>query len=342
LVDGAADAFYLFDDKGCFLDVNRCACDSLGYSREELLKMSVTDIQMTPYKTEEGDSYWKHSLSRQPLTYEGIHRRKNGDTFPVEVRFSFLDHNGRSWCLALVRDISERKQADAALKAEQQLLRQLLDLMESDRKLVAFEIHDGLAQFLTAISLQLQAMQAKQEQHDSAAALNILPQVLELSKKSILEVRRLIGGLRPPVLDEAGILEAITYLVEEKKQTESTTIEFHHEVDFYHLAGPLESAIFRIVQEALTNACRYSDSKKIEIELKQADAMLYLRIQDWGKGFVPEEVKGPHFGLQGIRERARLLGGSAEIVSTPNEGTTIKVQLPLVERSAEEEDDSAE
>jgi signal transduction histidine kinase len=101
----------------------------------------------------------------------------------------------------------------------------------------------------------------------------------------------------------------------------------------------LESAIFRIAQESLTNACRYSQSKKIEIELKQSDSSVQLRVQDWGAGFDPQHIRGQHFGLRGIRERARLLGGSAEIFSAPNAGTTVTVQLPLVERSIEEKEE---
>jgi signal transduction histidine kinase len=107
-------------------------------------------------------------------------------------------------------------------------------------------------------------------------------------------------------------------------------------VQFQHLAAPLESAIFRIVQESLTNACRYSKSENIEIELKQSIETVHLRIQDWGVGFEPEKLNGSHFGLRGIRERARLLGGKADIESVPDAGTVVSVDLPLLLRPIEE------
>jgi PAS domain S-box-containing protein len=334
LVDGAGDAFFLFDNKGKFYDVNRCACESLGYAREELLGMTVEDVQMKPLRRDDGEPYWKSSALGQPTTYEGVHRRKNGDIFPVEIRFTYLRYAGKEWCLALARDITERKQAELALQAEQRLLRQLLDLQENDRKLVAYEIHDGLAQLLTGLVMHLQTMQALREQ-GNAETSEMLSKALELSRQCMMEARHLIGGLRPPILDESGVVAAIEFMIEDKQRSEKAKIEFYHEVQFYHLAAPLESAIYRIVQECLTNACRYSQSEKIEIELKQNDGMLVLRIQDWGIGFDPQHVKGQHFGLRGIRERARLLSGKAEIISAPNEGTTIIVHLPLIESSLE-------
>jgi PAS domain S-box-containing protein len=335
LIDGAGDAFFLHDSQGRILDINLRACECLGYSREELMRMNVREIDVQPFQNADEDLPWNFPEAMYPMTFEGLHRRKNGETFPVEIRLALQDHAGQRRFLALARDITERKQAEAALQAERRLLRQLLELLENDRKLVAYEIHDGLAQQLSGLALQLQTMQAKQEEKNPAA-LEMLPKAIDLAGQCILEVRRLIGGLRPPILDESGVVAAIEYLVGEKQQAESAKIEFNHEVRFRHLAGPLESAIFRIAQECLTNACRYSHSEKIEINLKQLDGILRLRIQDWGVGFDPQQINGQHFGLRGIRERARLLGGSAEIVSARNAGTTITVELPLVVQSIEE------
>jgi two-component system sensor histidine kinase NreB len=306
----------------------------LGYAREELLGMTVEDVQMKPLRRDDGEPYWKSSALGQPTTYEGVHRRKNGDIFPVEIRFTYLHYAGKEWCLALARDITERKQAELALKAEQRLLRQLLDLQENDRKLVAYEIHDGLAQLLTGLVMHLQTMQALREQ-GNAETSEMLSTALELSRQCMVEARHLIGGLRPPILDESGVVAAIEFMIEDKQRSEKAKIEFHHEVQSRYMAAPLESAIYRIVQECLTNACRYSQSEKIEIELKQNEGMLVLRIQDWGIGFDSQHIKGQHFGLRGIRERARLLGGKADIVSAPHEGTTIVVHLPLIESSLE-------
>jgi signal transduction histidine kinase len=101
------------------------------------------------------------------------------------------------------------------------------------------------------------------------------------------------------------------------------------------LAGVVESAIFRIVQESLTNACRYSESKRIHVQLTQIDDRIQVRVQDWGIGFNPNAIQGSHFGLRGVRERARLLDGHAVIDSAPGNGTSITVELPLLQATSE-------
>jgi signal transduction histidine kinase len=158
---------------------------------------------------------------------------------------------------------------------------------------------------------------------------------LSLICRSINEARRLIGGLRPPVLDESGIVAAVDYLACETTESGETEVEFVHDVKFGRLASPLESAIFRIVQESLTNARRHSRSAKIRIELRQADNHIQIDVRDWGIGFDLTKVEEGRFGLRGIRERARLFGGQVSIETAPHQGTRISVELPLVERAGE-------
>jgi PAS domain S-box-containing protein len=338
LINGAGDAFFLHDAKGRIFDVNQRACEWLGYSRDELLRMNIVDLDALHAPVALAEYPWNLPNAVFPMSVDGLLRRKSGETIPVEARITSLENDGRRWLLGLARDITERKQAEAALQAEQRLLRKLLDLLENDRKLAAYEIHDGLAQQLTGLLMQLQNIQAMHER-ENPAACDVLPKAIDLAGQCVAEARRLIGGLRPPVLDESGVVAAIEYLVGEMRGKESANIEFHHQVRFRHLAGPLESALFRIAQECLTNACRYSQSEKIEIDLRQIDGVVELEVRDWGVGFDPEKSNGEHFGLRGIRERARLLGGSAEITSAPGAGATVTVRFPLVERTPEDEDE---
>jgi two-component system sensor histidine kinase DegS len=108
-------------------------------------------------------------------------------------------------------------------------------------------------------------------------------------------------------------------------------IEFVHVANFHRLAPPLESALFRIAQESLNNACRHSHSDRVRIELTQFDNTIHLDVRDWGIGFTPENIEEQRFGLQGIRERARLLGGNVTIESEPGKGTHVAVELPLID-----------
>lgn len=226
-------------------------------------------------------------------------------------------------------DITAERSAAEAVKKEQRLLRQLLELHERERQLAAYEIHDGFAQQLTGAMYRLEAFRENRER-DPEQAWKMFDSAARLLGRAIEETRRLISGLRPPILDEEGVVEAIRYLVVECRQHGGPEIEFVHDVSFTRLAPPLESAVFRIIQESLQNACRHSRSQKIRVSLIQRDDRLRIEVQDWGAGFDLNAVAEQHFGLQGIRERARLLGGKVIIQSAPNEGTLISAELPVV------------
>ncbi len=320
LVDNAGDAFFLRTEEGKILDVNRRACDSLGYTRKELLSMTIADVD-PEFGSRNLEQCSKRAAQEYPLTFEGVQRRKDGTTFPVEIRLAPLDSNEQRLMVALVRDITDRKRAETALRQEQRLLRDMLELHERDRKLVAYEIHDGLAQQLTAAMYKFQAVEALRNA-DSGPARAMFDEGLRLLQQAMAETRRLIGGLRPPVLDEAGVVAAIDYLIAEHARHGGPEIEFVHEGDLDRLAPPLESAVFRIVQECLNNARRHSQSKKVRVELRPVDSRLHIDVQDWGIGFDPATVKDGHFGLQGIHERARLLGGTATSRRRRSKGPT--------------------
>ena len=159
---------------------------------------------------------------------------------------------------------------------------------------------------------------------------------LTMLRQSHAEARRIISGVRPPILDEQGVVAAIDHLVNEERR-KGLQIAVRTSVEFGRLAPILENAVYRIAQEALTNASKHSKAKKVEVALVQQGDQLRIEIQDQGVGFKPKDVATNRFGLAGIRERARLLGGTATIDSKPGKGTRIVVELPVMAR--EEEDD---
>jgi signal transduction histidine kinase len=126
-------------------------------------------------------------------------------------------------------------------------------------------------------------------------------------------------------------------LVNEERRKKGPKIEYLSKVEFEQLTPILENSVYRIAQEALTNACRHSRSKTVRVELVQQDDQLRIEVQDRGVGFRPEDVEEGQFGLAGIRERARLLGGKATIESKVRKGTRIVVELPIVLRKDEDE-----
>jgi len=152
---------------------------------------------------------------------------------------------------------------------------------------------------------------------------------LQTLNECMREAQQLIRGLRSPILDESGVVAAIEDLLSRDRAQDEPRIDFVHHLDCERLGPSLENTIYRILQECLANARRHSRSERVLATLSQQDRCLRIEVQDWGIGFNPREVGDGHFGLEGIRKRAKLFGGSATITSTLGKGTTIVVQLPL-------------
>jgi signal transduction histidine kinase len=227
-------------------------------------------------------------------------------------------------------EILQRERVEAALADDQRQLRRLLEMYERDRKLAAYEIHDGFVQEAVAALMNLQACQHLAKTSPEEAAVKLC-EATDLVADSIAEARSLISGLRPAILDELGLLPAVEQMVCDAVKRTSTAIEWSHHVDFQRLPAPLETGLFRIVQESLNNALRHSGSGRVRIDLSQVDRSLHITVQDWGRGFDPRTIKAGRFGIEGIRERARLFGGEACIESTPGSGTQVFITLPVPE-----------
>ena len=263
--------------------------------------------------------------------------RPDGTTLPVELSSALIRdaEGGPIALMAIIRDVSERKRAEESLKKEHRTLRHLLESSDHERRLIAYDIHDGLAQQLAGAIMQLDTYYYQKDAKPLEAA-HAYDAALTMLRQAHFETRRLISGVRPPILDESGIVAAVAHLVNEHRLQSGPTIEFRSEVCFDRLVPVLENAIYRIVQEGLANACKHSKSPKIRVELVQHEDALRIKVQDWGVGFDPGAVRDDRFGLEGIRERARLLGGKANVETVPQQGTCLTVELPLAFRKESE------
>ncbi len=197
--------------------------------------------------------------------------------------------------------------------------------------MISYEIHDGLAQYLAGALMQLETVGHAIRSSDFAGSRNFLDafeEGLRLVRAATAESRRLINGLRPPMLDELGIVEAIESLVAEAK-ADIPSVHYVGPTKLARLDANVETAIFRIVQESLTNSRKHAKARsaKVMLELRGENDVAAI-VEDDGIGFDATDVPEGCFGLEGIRQRARLFGREATIESAPGRGTRIEAVLP--------------
>ena len=233
----------------------------------------------------------------------------------------------------LYREVGDREQR------LQEALRQLLIAQEEERRRVAYELHDGLAQVAAATHLSLQTF-ASQYRSRSPQRQQQLERSVDLARRVVREARQLIGGLRPTVLDDFGLERALRLHVQELV-AEGWAIEYDARLGSCRLSGPTEIVLYRIAQEALTNVRKHAQTLAATVSLRRGDGYVELNVLDRGVGFsraVRRDDAGPghQLGLVGMRERAALVGGTCVVRSEPGVGTRVTVRIPLEEESEEE------
>ena len=217
---------------------------------------------------------------------------------------------------------------EAWRRTEKRLLNEVWELQERQNEAIAYEIHDGFIQQATGALMSLETYRHLRNTAPQEAE-SFLDRAMHLIRNAIAEARRLIRGLRPDLLEEGGLIPALESFFQEIRTRHHVEIDFHNQTQFVRLAAPVETHIFRIVQEAVLNAVRHSGSPRVAVSLRQEDSTLEIEVRDWGSGFDVERIPAGHYGIHSIRDRAKLLGGWAEITSQRQQGTTVRVTIPL-------------
>ncbi len=326
LVEQAADGFFVIQRGGRLLDVNQMACEQFDYPREDLLTRSATDIYTTIDAEALSDTFQRLAPG-VPVTLEGVGRRKDGSTFPIEIRCGLIELAGSQHMFALVRDITERKGAEVTLV---QQMREMAVLEERNR--MAREIHDTLAQGFTGIVLQLEA--ADQVLDGQAADVaEHLTRAKGLARESLQEARRSVWGLVPHALEETTLEEALRERVKQIDDTGPESASFSLSGQPRTLPVDVQAAIFRICQESLANITRHARAKEVKVNLSFDQGVVGLNVQDDGIGFEIGATKATDgaggFGLVSMEQRVRLLGGSITVKSLKGRGTSVDVQVPV-------------
>lgn len=251
-----------------------------------------------------------------------------------ESAVAVRDANGRFlYYEGFVEDITERKRAEEELKSSREQLRYLSaylhSAIESERRYIAREIHDELGQMLTALKMDLRWMNSRTA-GDRKSVLVKIKSMSELVDTAVRTVHKIATELRPGLLDDLGLTAAIEWQAGEFQKRTGMKCELSLNLKDTLLSQDISTAVYRILQEALTNIVRHAQATYVKIVLKEETDRIVLEIADDGKGITQEQITHPKsFGITGIRERVYLLGGDVNITGIPYRGTSLTAKIPL-------------
>jgi PAS domain S-box-containing protein len=331
LFENARDAIYVHDLKGNYIRINHAAERLSGFSRDEIIGHNYSEFVAPDHIQYVRDSFCSKLARKGETTYEVDVIAKDGRRVPVEVSSRAIYENGvLVGVQGTARDITERKQAQEAL---QWFSRQLIEAQEDERRRISRELHDQIGQVLTAVKMGLHNV------HQLCAASDARAYVkdnIEAVDEALRLVRDLSVDLRPPVLDDLGLATALRWYVDRfAKRTDSQVellINLPEQLERF--SRELETACFRITQEALTNIVRHANASEIVIQLARNENQLLLSIKDNGVGFDPSGLRkraprAATLGLVSMQERAHAAGGTVEIHSRIARGTEVRFKLPV-------------
>lgn len=334
-------------EKG-FIEVNDQFCEMLGYSRSELKQLRWSELTH-PDDLQLDTTHFNCVLAGEQDGYtiekRFLRRDKKVIDSAMSVRCVRRADGSPDYFLAMVQDITQRKQAEAgraeAIRREQQALedytRRLIESQEAERRRIAGELHDSLGQNLLLIHNHVQQALA---QPGAGTREEQLSAIGKLTSEAIAEVRNISRDLRPYQLDQLGLTYALQSLIDGVARSSGLAIE--RKLDPADDAVTAEGAtnLYRIVQESLTNILKHSGARHVTIQLERDVRHLFLWIKDDGKGFdgrefPPSSSSKGGLGLRNIFERVRILGGTLKIHSAPGQGTSLEITVPIAEGEPE-------
>lgn len=332
LFENARDAIYVHDLDGTYTSINRAAERLSGYTRDEILGHKFTEFITAEHISHARERLCRKLARKGETTYEVEVIAKDGRHVPVEVSSRAIYENGVMIGIqGTASDITERKQAQETL---QMFSRQLIDAQEDERRRIARDLHDQIGQALTAVKMNLHTVQRVCHAPEASTCIK---DNIDAVDQALRLVRDLSVDLRPPLLDDLGLATALCWYVDRYAQRTGVATDVLVELPDHNerFSRDLETACFRIAQEALTNVVRHARANQVLVKLTRKENVLFLNVKDDGVGFDPTALRkraprAATLGLLGMQERAHAAGGTIEIDSAISSGTEVRLKLPLL------------
>jgi PAS domain S-box-containing protein len=329
LFENSKDALYVHDMNGCYTSVNRATERLSGYTREELAGRHFSIFLNPEYESHVRGHLGRKAEESSETTYETEIVTKYGRHVPIEIssRLIFADGVavGVQGCM---RDVSERKRVQAAARTYS---RRLIEAQEGERRRMSRELHDQVGQILTAVKMNLHALRQKCSAPDILSSIEDNMKVID---EAVDQVRDLSVDLRPLLLDDFGLVVAVRWYLDRQAKSCGVPADFTTRSlgEDDRFSSELETACFRIVQEAVTNVARHARATRISVVLERAGQDLILLISDDGAGFDMKALRSTSaatLGLRSMEERVQAVGGTITIDSAPDLGTAICARIPI-------------
>jgi PAS domain S-box-containing protein len=340
LADAAMDPIITLDASQRVVLFNDAAEHVFGHPRERVLGQPVEMLIPARFRAahhEHVDAFARRGATSRRMGGQAMLSalRASGEEFPIEASISQHLENGEKRLTVILRDVTDRVRAMEALRRSKEELQELgaaaHSAREQEKSRIARELHDELGQSLTM--LRMDVAWCKSHVPEGVQGFDAkLERMESLLKSTVAATRRIASDLRPLMLDDLGLVPAIEWLVQNMSQRGSVRCEFSIDDPTLSLPPAQSSAVFRIVQEALTNIAKHAEATRAEVSVRSDNGTVHVRVRDDGIGFSVDDPRKPEsFGLIGLRERVTLLRGSANIESAPGKGTTIEITLPTGE-----------
>src|SRR3954468_1200755 len=344
IIDSAMDAMITVDAGQNILLFNRAAEHVFATRREEAVGQPLDRFIPQRFRGE-------HRGHIQRFGTTGVTSRRMGDVttlwalradgseFPIEASISQAVEAGQHLYTVILRDITLRKQHEDGLRRQQQELRELsarvLEAREEEKTRIARELHDELGQLLTALKMDMAWLRERLGEGEAADKAREMNAMLD---ETVTATRRISADLRPLMLDDLGLADAANWLVEDfaKRSGVECVVQLPEDGALDNAAKPVATAVYRAVQESLTNIARHSGAKRAWVKIAVEDGAIHAEVEDDGRGIALQDLaKARSLGLKGMRERIAYLGGSLDIGSAPRGGTRVRLRVPMQGKQAE-------